>query len=114
MKQTLLLSVCALSASALLCGCTATEKGAGTGAMVGGGLGAVIGHQSGHGAEGALIGAALGGLTGAAIGSDQENRAAEGQRTIQYSPSGNAVDVTGYPPGTQVRDPLSGDIFIVQ
>ncbi|MDP8218595.1 MAG: YMGG-like glycine zipper-containing protein [Candidatus Theseobacter exili] len=113
MKKSLLLSVCALSASALLCGCTATEKGAGTGAVVGGGLGAVIGHQSGHGAEGALIGAALGGLTGAAIGSDQENNAT-GQRKIQYSPSGNAVDVTGYPPGTQVRDPLSGDVFFVQ
>ena len=114
MKKSLLLTVGAISVSVLLCGCTATEKGAGTGALVGGGLGAVIGHQSGHGAEGALIGAAVGGLTGAAIGNDQEKRAAEEQRKIQYSPSGNPVDVTGFPPGTQVRDPISGDVFVVQ
>ena len=111
-----MISVLAVSSCVclLFCGCTATEKGAGTGAVVGGGLGAIIGHQSGHSAEGALIGAAVGGLTGAAIGNDQEKRQQASERNIQYSPSGNPVDVTGFAPGTQVRDPISGDIFVVQ
>jgi predicted lipid-binding transport protein (Tim44 family) len=38
------------------------------GSLVGGGLGAIIGHQSGRGIEGALIGAAAGGLVGLAVG----------------------------------------------
>ena len=37
-------------------GCTTTQKGAGIGTLIGAGTGAIIGHQSGHGAEGALIG----------------------------------------------------------
>jgi len=52
----------------LVCGCTTTQQGAGTGALAGGALGAIIGHQSGHTAEGAVVGAAAGGLTGALVG----------------------------------------------
>jgi len=55
-------------------GCTTTQKGAGTGAALGGGLGAIIGHQSGKTATGALIGAAVGGLGGALVGEQMDVR----------------------------------------
>jgi len=49
-------------------GCTGTQKGAGIGGLIGAGAGAIIGHQSGHAAEGALIGGAAGAAGGALIG----------------------------------------------
>jgi len=49
-------------------GCTATQKGAGAGALLGGTAGAVIGHQSGKTTEGALIGAGVGAAAGGLIG----------------------------------------------
>lgn len=52
----------------LLAACTATQKGAGIGALAGAGLGAIIGHQSGHTTEGALIGGAAGAVGGGLIG----------------------------------------------
>jgi uncharacterized protein YcfJ len=51
-----------------LLGCTTTQKGAGVGSLIGAGTGAIIGHQSGHTAEGALIGGAAGAAGGALIG----------------------------------------------
>ena len=57
----------------LLTGCTATQKGAGVGALIGGGAGYSIGHQSGHGAEGAAIGAAVGAVGGGLIGKQMED-----------------------------------------
>jgi serine acetyltransferase len=41
----------------LLVGCTTTQKGTSIGALGGAALGGIIGHQSGHGVEGAAIGA---------------------------------------------------------
>jgi len=55
-----------------LSGCTATQKGAGIGAVLGGGAGYAIGKQSGHGAEGAAIGAGVGAITGGIIGHQME------------------------------------------
>jgi uncharacterized protein YcfJ len=52
----------------VLTGCTSTEKGVGIGTLVGGGAGAVIGHQTGHTAGGALIGAGAGAVAGGLIG----------------------------------------------
>ena len=49
-------------------GCTNTQKGAGIGTLIGAGAGAIIGHQSGHAAEGALIGGVAGAAGGALIG----------------------------------------------
>ncbi len=49
-------------------GCTNTQKGAGLGTLIGAGAGAIIGHQSGHDAEGALIGGAAGAAGGALVG----------------------------------------------
>jgi len=55
-------------------GCTTTQKGAGVGAVAGGGLGAIIGHQSGHTTEGALIGAGAGAVAGALIGEQMDTK----------------------------------------
>lgn len=49
-------------------GCSTTQKGAAIGTAAGAGLGAIIGHQSGHGGEGALIGGLGGAAAGALIG----------------------------------------------
>jgi len=65
MKKYLLISILI---SMIFGGCTTVQKGAGIGAVGGGGLGAIIGHQSGHAGEGALIGAGAGALAGALIG----------------------------------------------
>jgi len=60
--------VVALIALLLVSGCTATQKGIGAGTLLGGGAGAVIGHQSGHAGEGAVIGAVGGAVAGGLIG----------------------------------------------
>lgn len=49
-----------------------TTTGALAGGAVGAGTGAIIGHQSGHGGEGALIGGAAGALVGAGVGSTMD------------------------------------------
>ena len=58
----------------VLVGCTTTQKGAGIGAAGGAVLGGIIGHQSGHGVEGALIGAGAGGVSGALIGEQMDKK----------------------------------------
>ncbi|MBN3040185.1 MAG: glycine zipper 2TM domain-containing protein [Candidatus Omnitrophica bacterium] len=73
-------------------GCTATQKGAGAGALIGGGVGYAIGHQSGHGAEGAGIGAAVGAVGGALIGNQMEEKVycpvcgRQFKSSVQYCP----------------------------
>lgn len=57
-----------------LLGCTTAQKGAGIGAVAAGGLGAIIGHQSGHAVEGALIGAGAGAAGGALIGEQLDTK----------------------------------------
>lgn len=64
MKKAIIFAVIGLT----LAGCTQTEKGAGTGAVVGGLAGAAI---TGN-VRGAAVGAALGGVTGALIGNASE------------------------------------------
>lgn len=51
-----------------------TQRGMATGALLGAGAGAIIGHQSGRTGQGALIGAAAGGTAGGLYGNarDQE------------------------------------------
>jgi len=51
-----------------------TNAGMATGALIGGGTGAIIGHQSGHTGEGALIGAGAGALLGGAYGKSKDER----------------------------------------
>lgn len=65
--------------SLLFASCAAgpnTQRGALTGAAVGGVAGAVIGNNVGDGnaGRGALIGAALGGATGAAVGNQKDKQ----------------------------------------
>lgn len=55
---------CVLVVSVAVLGCETYGGSAGVGALTGGGLGAIIGNQSGHAGEGALIGAVVGGVTG--------------------------------------------------
>ena len=55
-------------------GCNATQKGAAVGGVAGAGLGAIIGHQSGHTGEGAVIGGAAGAIGGAIIGNQMEQK----------------------------------------
>ena len=76
MTNSLIRSSAAIAAAAFLASCanikddqTRTRaEGTLAGSLIGGGLGAIIGHQSGRGVEGALIGAAAGGLVGLAVG----------------------------------------------
>lgn len=66
----------------MLAGCETTgpktKQGVVGGGLIGAAAGGIIGHQSGHGLEGAGIGAAVGALSGALIGSsmDQMDRRA--------------------------------------
>jgi hypothetical protein len=73
---TIILTVAAMSVVlALTAGC---ESDAGTGATIGGlggaGVGAIIGHQSGHTTEGALIGGAVGAGGGYLIGNERDKK----------------------------------------
>lgn len=78
MKTTILSLGSVLTAIALSnCGAPAgpnTQRGVATGALLGAGAGAIIGHQSGRTGQGALIGAAAGGTAGGLYGNarDQE------------------------------------------
>jgi len=68
MVKVIAFSLLALS----IAGCTTTEKRAGTGALIGGGTGAIIGGIAGGG-TGAAVGAAIGAGTGAVIGAATAN-----------------------------------------
>lgn len=59
-----------------------TQKGAATGAVAGGALGAIIGKKAGNTAVGVLAGAALGGVAGGLIGRKMDKQAAEIERTV--------------------------------
>lgn len=70
--------------SFLFCSCQTTggsysntKTGVGTGALLGSGLGAIIGHQSGETGEGALVGAAAGAALGGLFGSAKDSRVAK-------------------------------------
>lgn len=51
-----------------------TQRGAATGAIIGGTAGGILGHQSGRTLEGAALGAAAGGVAGGAIGNNRDQR----------------------------------------
>ena len=95
-------------------GCTQTEEGATGGALAGGAIGGIIGHQSGHTGEGAAIGAAGGAVLGGLIGHSQEHAEESDSHRVQLCPQGHEVDVSGYGPGAQVRCPIDNSIFTVQ
>lgn len=80
-----------------LLGCETAGGSAATGALVGAGLGAVIGHQSGNAGTGAAIGAALGALAGYAVHKSrtrQTQTAAQTYDQYDYEPQkGFQLDV---------------------
>lgn len=117
----------------LVAGCTSTEQGAGYGTLGGAAIGGALG-----GWQGAAIGAGAGALTGALVGNavdqSEENKAKAqppppppppnavpyGIRTNRpglvrspWNPNGPLVDVTGFPPGSVVKDPTTGRNFLV-
>jgi len=59
-----------------------TDRGALTGGLLGTGVGAIVGNQSGHAAEGALVGAAVGSLTGGVIGNSLDQVEANNRAMI--------------------------------
>lgn len=78
------LLVVSLSVSMLGCASLSrTEKGAITGAAIGGAAGAIIGKHTGDTAAGAIIGAAVGGVAGAYIGNYMDKQAAEIERDLE-------------------------------
>jgi Glycine zipper len=124
-----------VGAAVLVAGCTATEQGAGYGSLGGAAIGGALG-----GWKGAAIGAGAGALTGALVGNavdqNDENKAKAqppppppppqgqslpyGVRTDKpglvrspWNPNGPLVDVTGFAPGTVVKDPTTGRNFLV-
>src|SRR3989338_4417500 len=55
-----------------------TKKGAGVGALTGAAIGGIVGHQDGHGWEGALIGGAAGATAGGLIGNEMDKSERKG------------------------------------
>ncbi len=76
MKQRMLaVMVFLIGGMLVLEGCESEAgKGAGLGTLAGGGIGAIIGNQSGKTVEGALIGGAVGGGAGYIIGSEKDKK----------------------------------------
>lgn len=80
MKKTIL-TVTAAAAALLFSSCanpygpgaSNSQRDATTGALLGAGLGGIIGHQSGRALEGAAVGAAVGGVGGYAVGQNKDN-----------------------------------------
>jgi uncharacterized protein YcfJ len=82
-------------AAVVLGGCanaTNTQKGAGIGALLGGGAGYAIGKQGGHGTEGAVIGAVVGAVGGGLIGNQMDKKkfcptcGREFKSSVEYCP----------------------------
>ncbi|MCX6909566.1 MAG: hypothetical protein NTY01_16195 [Verrucomicrobia bacterium] len=128
------LAAAMLAACVMLAGCTTTEQGAGYGTLGGAAIGGALG-----GWKGAAIGGGAGALTGALVGNaveQSEERKAKAQppppppapgaavpygiRTDKpglvkspWNPNGPLVDVTGFAPGSLVKDPTTGQNFLV-
>jgi len=130
MNEKVMYGILAATSLALV-GCQTADgysNNTGTGALLGGALGAaagaIIGNQSGHGhgggsnaAEGALIGGAFGAITGGLIGSsmDQEQRArlrAQAPQTYQRIDQGQPLGVADVK--ALARAGVSDDVIISQ
>ena len=72
------------------------------GGLLGAGLGAIVGNQSGHMGEGALIGAAAGAVTGTVIG-DAKKAGLDAQRYPQHTQQSDVVQRQPIPQERVVR-----------
>jgi len=124
MKTKLCLSIFAVATSAvLLTGCVdpnGQQNNTGTGALIGGALGAITGAAIGgprHGGEGALIGAAAGLVAGGAIGNsmDQQQQAelrAQSPQTYVRVVQGQALGIADVK--AMAKAGVSDDVIIAQ
>lgn len=107
-------SIVVLALIAMLgAGCATASKGEGAalGGLLGAGLGAIVGNQSGHQGEGALIGAAAGAITGTAIASGNERAGARyTEKRSRPSHTPRTVTVRGHYEHRIVRAP-SGETY---
>lgn len=85
------------AAVAALAACTSsgnTERGAVTGALLGGAAGAIIGNNTGSGnaGQGAAIGAATGAIAGGVVGASKDRQNADQYaNNNQYGPNGEPL-----------------------
>jgi len=124
MKTKLNVSIFAVATSAvLLTGCVnpdGTQNNTGSGALIGGALGAITGAAIGgprHGGEGALIGAAAGLVAGGAIGNsmDQQQQAelrAQSPQTYVRVVQGQALGIADVK--AMAKAGVSDDVIIAQ
>jgi len=68
------------------CASTQSKDGAVLGGFLGAGVGAVMGHQTGHGGEGALIGGVIGAASGAIIGEERAQEQARRRPVVVVPP----------------------------
>ncbi len=88
-----------------LFGCTTEEKTTLGGAGIGGAAGAIIGHQSGHTAEGALIGATVGGIAGYLFGKSKTKKTADGA-VVNYVECPKCGTSLNLPPTAKAGDKI--------
>jgi len=74
-------------AAGLMCGCQGVS-GAGNGAMIGGGIGALAGQAIGGNTEGTLIGAGAGALLGGLVGNEVDHQERARRDREQYRHNG--------------------------
>lgn len=80
---TAIISVLSLSILQMGCGTSKAVQGGGIGAIAGGVLGGIVGHQFDNKVVGVIIGAAVGGTAGALIGHHMDKQAAEMKQDMQ-------------------------------
>ena len=93
---TILLVVAVGVSAALVAGCESQgQTGAALGGLGGAGLGAIIGHQSGHTGEGALIGGAVGAGGGYILGNEQDKKKTQAEMgNLRQEMNTETVNVT--------------------
>jgi hypothetical protein len=88
-----------------------TEKGAGIGGLFGAGMGALIGHATGHTGAGALVGAGVGALSGGLVGHAVDESEKKKQAAMAASARGS-LGITDIIQMTQAH--VADDLIISQ
>jgi outer membrane lipoprotein SlyB len=102
-KRIVLSGVVLIGLTVIVAGCDSSAgTGAGIGGLGGAGLGAIIGHQTGHTTEGALIGGALGAGTGYIIGNEADKKKEQTQQTQIQAQNQAAIQAVSQEANTQI------------